>query len=89
MLGGRADCGWICKQKSKSGRLWGPGKTVKRKINSVRAKRTANSSTEKGANLADHCVPGEGNAVDESCHSGKRTADGSKGKRATIRGVAT
>ena len=33
--GGRVDCGRIRKEKSKSGRLWGAGKTVSRKMNGV------------------------------------------------------
>ena len=49
--GGRADCGRIRKEKSKSGRLWGEGKTVRRKMNGVGGKRTADGSAEKGAKM--------------------------------------
>ena len=33
--GGKADCGWISKEKSESGRLWGAAKTVRRKMKEV------------------------------------------------------
>ena len=33
--GGFADCGWIRKEKSKNGRLWDEGKTVRKKMNGV------------------------------------------------------
>ena len=34
--GGEADCGQIRKEKSKTGRLWGEGMRIRRKINGVR-----------------------------------------------------
>ena len=30
-----ADCGWIRKEKSKNGRIWDEGKTVRKKMNGV------------------------------------------------------
>ena len=33
--GGEADCGWIRKEKSKHGSLWGEGMRIRRKMNGV------------------------------------------------------
>ena len=63
MSGGKADCRRIRKEKSESGRLWGAGKTVRRKMNGVRGRRTAEGSAEKRAKMrgvAKQCAP-EGN----------------------------
>ena len=87
--GGRADCGRLCKEKSKSGRLWGAGKTVRRKMNGVGGKRTADGSAEKTAKMGAHWAQGGGKAVDGWRQGGERTADGSAEKGAKMRGVAT
>ena len=50
-VGGKADCGWIRKEKSESGRLLGAGKTVRRKMNGVGGKRTADGFAEKRAKM--------------------------------------
>ena len=89
MSGGRADCGRVCKEKSKSGRLWGARKTVRKKMNGVGGERTADGSAEKRATIGCHQVQGGGKEEDEWCQGGKWTADGFAEKRAKMRGVAT
>ena len=56
MSGGRADCGRFRKEKSKSGRLWGVSETVRKKMNGVGGKRTADRSAEKRAIMGGHQV---------------------------------
>ena len=87
--GWRADCGRIRKEKSKSGRLWGAGKMVRRKMNGVGGKRTADGSAEKRAKMRGYWVEGGGKEVDGWRQEGDRTADGSAEKGAKMRGVAT
>ena len=87
--GGRAGCGRICKEKSKSVRLWGARRKVRRKMNGVGGKRTADGSAEKRAKMEGHWAQGGGKEVDGWRQGGERTADGSAEKRAKIRGVAT
>ena len=87
--GGKADCGWIRKEKSKSRRLWGAGQTVRSKINGVRGKLTADGSAEGRAKMGGHWAQGGGKDVHGWRQGGARTADGSAEKRAKMRGVAT
>ena len=87
--GGKADCGRIRKETSESGRLWGAGKTVRRKMNGVGGKRTVDRSAEKRAKMRGHWAQGGGKKVDGWRQGGARTADGSADKRAKMRGVAT
>jgi len=49
--GGRADCGWIWKEKSKNVRLWCAGKTVGRKLNGVERGRTPDRYTKTRAKM--------------------------------------
>lgn len=51
MSGERADCGRVPKEKSKSGRLCGARKTVRRKMNGVVGEHTADRCAEKRANM--------------------------------------
>ena len=51
MSGGRADCGRVRKEKSKSGRLWGARKIVRRKKNGVGRERTADGFAEERAKM--------------------------------------
>ena len=76
MSGGRADCGRVCKEKSKSGRLWGARKTVWKKINGVRGERTTDGSAEKRAKMGGYRVQGGGKEEDEWRQGGEWTADG-------------
>ena len=62
--GGKVDCGRIRKEKSESGRLWGTGKTVRRKMNGVGGKRTADGSAEKRAKMGGDWGQGGGKEVD-------------------------
>ena len=78
--GGKADCGWIHKEKSESRRLWGAGKTVRRKMNGVGGKRTADGSAEKGAKMTGYWAQGGGEEVEGWRQGGARTADGSAEK---------
>ena len=87
--GGKVDCGRIRKERSESGRLWGAGKTVRRKMNGVVGKGTADGSTEKRAKMGGHWAQGGRQEVDGWRQGGARTADGSAEKRAKMRGVAT
>ena len=86
---GREDCGRIRKDNSKSGRLWGAGKAVRRKLNGIGGKRAADGSAEKRAKMGDHWAQGGGKEVDGWRQGGARTADGSAEKRAKMRGVTT
>ena len=86
--GGRADCGWIRKEKSKSGRLWGAGKTVRRKMNGIGGKRTVDRSAEKRAKMGGHWAQGGGKQVDGWHQGGEQTAAGSTEKGAKMRDVA-
>ena len=56
--GGKADCGRIRKEKSESRRLWGAGKTVRRKMNGVGGKRTADGSAEERAKMGGNWAQG-------------------------------
>ena len=76
-------------RKEQSGRLWGAGKTVRRKINGVGGKWTADGCTEKRAKMGGHWAQGGGKEVDGWRQGGERTADGSAEKGAKMRGVAT
>ena len=87
--GGQADCGRIRKEKSESGRLWGAGKTVRRKMNGVGGKRTAEGSAEKRAKMGGHWAQEGGKEVHGWCPGWARTADGYAEKRAKMRGFAT
>ena len=89
VVGGKADSGWIRKEKSKSERLWGAGKTVRRKMNGVGGKRTVDGSAEKRAKIEGHWAQGGGKEVDGWRQGGAQTADGSSEKRAKMWGVAT
>ena len=89
VAGGKADCGRIRKEKSESGTLWGAGNTVRRKMNGVGGKRTADGSAEERAKMGGHWAQGDGKEVDGWRQWGARTADGSAEKRAKMRGVAT
>ena len=73
--GGRADCGQIRKEKWKSGRLWGAGKTVRTRMNGVGAKRTVDGSAENRAKMGAHLEQGGGKEVDGWRQGGERTAD--------------
>ena len=75
--GGRADCGLIHKEKSNSVRLWGARRTVRRKINGIRGKRTADGSAEKRAKMRAHWAQRGGKEVDGWRQEGEWTADGS------------
>ena len=89
MSGGGADCGRVRKEKSKSGRLWGARKTVRKKMNGVGGERTADGSAEKRAKMGGHRVQGGGKEEDEWRQGVERTADGFSEKRAKMRCVAT
>ena len=87
--GGRADCGRIHQEKSKSGRLWDAGKMGRRKMNCFGGKRTVDGSAEIRAKMGGHWAQGGGKEVDGWCQRGERTADGSAEIGAKMRGVAT
>ena len=87
--GGKADCGRIRKEESESGRLWGAGKKVRRKMNGVGGTRTADGSAEERAKMGGHWAQEGGKEVDGWRQGEARTADGSAEKRAKMRGVAT
>ena len=89
MSGGKADCGRVHKEKTKSGRLWGARKMVRKKMNGVGGERTADGSAEKMAKMGNHRVQGGEKEEDEWPQGGERTADGFAEKRANMRGVAT
>ena len=65
--GGKGDGGQIRKEKSESGRLWGAGKTVRRKMNGVGGKWTADGSAEETAKMGGHWAQGGGKEVDGWC----------------------
>ena len=87
--GGTGDCGQIRKEKSKRGRLWGAGKTGRRKMNGVEGKRTAERSAERRGKMGGQWAQGGGKEVDEWLQGGKRTADESAEKEGKRSGVAT
>ena len=89
LSGGKADCGRIRKEKSKSETLWGARKIVRRKMNGIGGKRTADGSAEKRAKMGGYWAQGGGQEVDGWRHRGERTSDGSAEKGAKMRGVAT
>ena len=72
---GRAHCGRIRKKQSKSGRLWGARKKVRRKMNGVRGKQTADGSAEKRAKMGGHWAQGGVKEVDGWRQGEERTAD--------------
>ena len=87
--GGRADCRQIRKEKSKGGRLWGAGKRVRRKMNDVGGRRTADRFAENRATIGGYWAQERGKEVDGWRQGMERTADGSAEKRAKMPGVAT
>ena len=89
MSEGRADCGRVCKKKSKSGRLWDTRKKVRRKQNGIGEVRTADRSAEKRAKMGGYQVHGGGREEDEWRQEREQTADEFAEKRAKMRGVAT
>ena len=50
-VGGESGLRTDPQRKAQSGRLWGAGKTVRRKMNGVGGKRTADGSAEKGGKM--------------------------------------
>ena len=86
--GGKADCGWIHEEKCESGSLWGAGKMVRRKMNGVGGKRTADGSAEERAKMGVHWAQGGRKEVDGWCQEGARTVEGSAEKGARMTGVA-
>ena len=64
MSGRKAHCGRILKENSESGRLWGAGRTVRRKMNGVGGKRTADASAEKRGKMGGYWAQREGKEVD-------------------------
>ena len=59
-VGGVADCGRICKEKSENGRTQGEGKRVRKRINGVREEQTADGLARKRAKMGGYGVNGEG-----------------------------
>ena len=88
-VGGESGLRTDPQRKEQSGRLWGAGKTVRRKMNGVGGKRTADGSAEKRAKMGGHWAQGGGKEVDGWRQGEERTADGSAEKGAKMRGVAT